>query len=204
MCTIASTCYMSHICTFLLFAWFSVGMMCILLPTTLTRALLGKRGGQNLLPLQFFVNTSKSVTPGTSNLQYLTVRMRNRVPRDTKRMLIEALVLPHIQYCISVWGSCSVSQKRCIQKTINFGARVVSGLNRQEHIIPVLNKLGWKSVEDMIRASDIAIIRHLLTTDDPPEILRSKLVLRSDESSRRTRATDKGQLQLPRVKSEFA
>ena len=68
----------------------------------------------------------------------------------------------------------------------------------------MLNKLGWKSVEDMIRASDIAIIRHLLTTDDPQEILRSKLVLRSDESSRRTRATDKGQLQLPRVKSEFA
>ena len=130
--------------------------------------------------------------------------MRNRVPRDTKRMIIEALVFPHIRYCISVWGSCSVSQKKRIQKAINFGARVVSGLNRREHISPVLNELGWKSVDDVVRVSDLAVIRHLLTADDAPEILRSKLVLRSDESSRRTRATDRGQLQLPRVRTEFA
>ena len=131
-------------------------------------------------------------------------RMRNRVPKDTKRMLVESLVFPHIRYCISVWGSCCVSQKKRIQKVINFGARVVSGLNRREHVTPVLNELGWESVDDMVRVSDLAVIRHLLTSNSVPEILRSKLVLRSDESSRRTRATDGGQLQLPRVNTEFA
>ena len=77
-------------------------------------------------------------------------------------------------------------------------------LNRREHISLVLNELGWKSVDYMVRVSDFSVIRHLLTADDAPEILRSKLVLRSDESSRRERATDRGQLQLPRVKTEFA
>ena len=37
-----------------------------------------------------------------------------------------------------------------------------------------------------------------------PELLRSKLILRSDKSDRSTRATDRGQLQLPRVRTEFA
>ena len=131
-------------------------------------------------------------------------RMRNRMPKDTKRMLIEALVFPHVRYCISVWGSCSATQKKRVQKVINFGARVISGIGRREHITPVLLELGWGHVDDVLRENDIAIKHRLLTASNAPESLRSKLVLRSDESVRRTRATDTGQLQLPRVRSEFA
>ena len=131
-------------------------------------------------------------------------RMRSRVPKDTKRMLIEAMVFPHIRYCVSVWGGCCMSQKKRIQKVINFGARVVSGLGRREHVSPVLSELGWKSVDDLVRVSDLAVVHRLLTSHDAPEILRDKLVLRSDESARSTRATERGQLQLPRVRTEFA
>ena len=131
-------------------------------------------------------------------------RMRNRVPKSTKRMLIEALVFPHIRYCISVWGGCSATQKKRIQKTINFGARIVCGLSRREHVTPALQELGWGRVDDLIRDSDLTIVRNLLSAPNSSEILRSKLILRSDESARCTRATERGQLQLPRVKTEFA
>ena len=131
-------------------------------------------------------------------------RMRSRVPRETKRMLVEALVFPHIRYCISVWGSCCISQQKRIQKVVNFGARIVSGLSRREHVTPVLRELGWECVGEMVRASDLAVVGQLLTSDSAPELLRSKLVLRSDKSVRSTRATERGQLQLPRVRTEFA
>ena len=131
-------------------------------------------------------------------------RMRNRVPKDTKRMLIEALVFPHVRYCISVWGSCSAAQKKRVQKVVNFGARVVSGIGRREHVTPVLQELGWGRLDDVLRENDLAIVHRLLTASNAPEILRRKLVLRSDESLRRTRATENGQLQLPRVRTEFA
>ena len=131
-------------------------------------------------------------------------RMRSRVPRETKRMLVEALIFPHIRYCICVWGSCCKTQQKRIQKVINFGARIVSGLGRREHVTPVLRELGWECVSDMVRASDLAVVGQLLTSDGAPELLRNKLVLRSDKSVRSTRATERGQLQLPRVKTEFA
>ena len=56
----------------------------------------------------------------------------------------------------------------------------------------------------MVRVSDLAVVGQLLTSDSAPELLRSKLVLRSDKSVRSTRATERGQLQLPRVRTEFA
>ena len=131
-------------------------------------------------------------------------RMRNRLPEDTKRLLVEALVFPHVRYCMTVWGSCSVEQKKRVQKAINFGARIVTGLNRREHITPALRSLGWGRVDDLLEKQDISMVRRLLTATDAPETLRGKLKYRSDLSAQRTRATDRGQLQVPRVRTEFA
>ena len=131
-------------------------------------------------------------------------RMRHRVPKDTKRLLIEALVFPNVRYCISVWGSCTAEQRKRVQKAINFGARIVAGLGRREHVRPVLQELGWGRVDDLIEEHDLSMVRRLLTATNASEILRDKLVYRSQQSSRSTRATESGQLQLPRVRTEFA
>ena len=130
--------------------------------------------------------------------------MRHRLPEDTKRLLVEALVLPHVRYCISVWGSCTVEQKKRIQKAVNFGARIVTGLGRREHVTPVLQQLGWGKLDDMLKDHDISIVKRLLTASDASEILRAKLVHRSEISGQSTRAAASGQLQLPRVKAEMA
>jgi len=131
-------------------------------------------------------------------------RMRHRLPKETKRLLIEALVFPHVRYCISVWGNCTATQKQRIQKAINFGARIVTGLGRRERVTPVLLELGWGRVDDVLLEHDISIMRRLLTSTNAPEILRNRIVSRSDVSVRSTRATDDGQLELPRYDSTFA
>ena len=99
-------------------------------------------------------------------------RMRHRVPKDTKRLLIEALVFPHVRYCISVWGSCTAEQRKRVQKAINFGARIVAGLGRREHVRPALQELGWGRVDDLIEEHDLSMVRRLLTATDASEILR--------------------------------
>ena len=76
-----------------------------------------------------------------------------------------------------VCGEAAACPRKIASKVINFGARVVSGLGRQEHVSPVLSELGWKSVDDLVRVSDLAVVHRLLTSDDAPEILRDKLVL---------------------------
>ena len=51
-------------------------------------------------------------------------------------------------------------------------------------------------VSGMVQTSDVAVVSHQLTSDSAPELLRSKLVLRSDKSVRIKYATERGHLQL--------
>ena len=69
--------------------------------------------------------------------------------------------------------------------------------SRRDHITPVLSELGWERVEDMVRVNDLAVVRRLLNSDCPPDILRGMLVLCSAASVRKTRAAESRQLQLP-------
>ena len=69
-------------------------------------------------------------------------RLRHKLPKCTRQLLVQALVFPHIRYCLTVWGNCSASLKARVQKLINFGARIVSGLGRRDHVTPVLKELG--------------------------------------------------------------
>ena len=130
-------------------------------------------------------------------------RIRHKLPKCVRQLLIESLVFP--TYVIAaVWGNCTAAQKQRVQKAINFGVRIVAGLGRRDHITPSLRELRWPSVDELIAERDLAIIRHLITTPDAPEMLRRRVTRRSDISSRRTRASDHGQLELPKVRTEFA
>lgn len=131
-------------------------------------------------------------------------RMRYRLPPETKRLLIEALIFPHVRYCLSVWGSCTAAQRYRVQKAVNFAARIVSGAGYGDRMTPVLRDLKWLKVEDMICKQDVLLMRELLTATRAPELLRNEVVRRSDVSGRVTRASsDALQLQIPRVRTEF-
>ena len=69
-------------------------------------------------------------------------RMRHRMPRQTRQLLVEALIFPLIRYCMSVWGGCTVTQQRRLRKCINFGARIVVNLKRHDRATASLRELG--------------------------------------------------------------
>ena len=131
-------------------------------------------------------------------------RMQSRIPRETKRLLVEALVFPHLRYCMSVWGSCTAAQKNRLQKCINFGARVVTGLGYRDHVTGALTELGWRKIGEMIEEHDRCTMYRLIHGEGGPEVMRSHIKRRSDVSARATRATDDEHLEMPLNRSEFA
>ena len=131
-------------------------------------------------------------------------RTRYRLPAQTKRLLIEALVFPHIRYCLSVWGSCTATQKRRVQKALNFAARIIANAGYRDHVTPLLHELGWLRIEGMIFEHDVLLMRDLLTAACAPEFTRDRVIRRSDVSDRLTRASSDGLLELPRVRTEFS
>ena len=131
-------------------------------------------------------------------------KLSHRLPRETKKVIIEGLVYPHIIYCLTVWGGCAKTQKHRIQKVLNFGARIITGLKRSQHISPALNELGWLKVEQLLSERDLLVLYRILHSPESPEHLRAMTVLRSAVSDRTTRGTDSMLLETPRVRTEFA
>ena len=70
-------------------------------------------------------------------------------------------MFPHLQYCMSVWRSCTVTQKRRLQIFLNFGARIATDLGYREHISGALCELGWRS-KDMVTERDLCTMYRLI------------------------------------------
>ena len=131
-------------------------------------------------------------------------KLSHRLPRETKKVIIEGLVFPHIIYCLTVWGGCTKTQKQRIQKVINFGARIITGIRRSQHISPALNDLGWLRVEQLLAERDLLMLYRTLGSPESPEHLREMAVPRSVVSGRTTRGSESMLLEIPRVQKEHA
>ena len=131
-------------------------------------------------------------------------KLSHQLPPETKKVIIEGLVYPHIIYCLTVWGNCSKTQKYRIQKALNFGARIITGLKRSQHISPALKSLGWFRIEELLAERDLVALYKILRSSSSPDQLRALAVPRSNVSNRTTRGSESLLLQTPRVRTELA
>ena len=125
-------------------------------------------------------------------------KFRHYFSQDAMKILIQTYVFPHITYCLCVWGGAAKGLLHKIQKLINFAARIVTGFRKHHHITPALNSLKWPRIEALVARRDLLKVFKALRCDDSPVAIRSLFTQRSDTSSRETRATERGDLQLPR------
>lgn len=125
---------------------------------------------------------------------------RHVIPRSTLPNIIQALVISIVRYCISIYGSCSATQLHRIQKLINFGARVVSGRRRSEHISDVIRDLGWMSAEQLVEYHTVCAVQRALTTGSPEYIHNTIGAPANQRHDHETR--DRHKRTLPRIRSE--
>ena len=130
--------------------------------------------------------------------------MRRRLPRDVKKLLVEALVFPYIRYCLAVWSGCTSSQLKRIQKCVNFGARTVMDLSYRDRVSEALSQLSWPRIERMITERDLCAMYRLINDANVPEGVRRLITDRSDVSCRITLATQNREIEVSRVRTEFA
>ena len=122
--------------------------------------------------------------------------VKHCLPSDIIESLVMSLVVSHIRYCLSIYGTYGVAQKHKIQKLLNFCARVVSGKRKYDHISAAYRQLRWLNAEQMISYHRVCLI-HGVRTSGLPLGMAEHLVMSDHQHGTRTR----GQLQRPSVKS---
>ena len=125
---------------------------------------------------------------------------RHVIPKAQLSSVVQALVLSIVRYCISVYGSSGDVQVKRIQKLINFGARVVTGRRRYDHISDAVRQLGWLTAEQLIAYHTACSVRNVMMTGHPESLagtIGPRLSAQHEHSTRNAH-----QFVLPRMRTE--
>ena len=125
--------------------------------------------------------------------------VRHQIPPSLLPIIVDALVISHVRYCLTVFGNGSEKNMQRLQKILNFGLRAVSGRRKFDHISDVRDELGWLTARQLYELQSLNLLHKIRTTEEP-QALASRLSTNSEFRSRNTRQD--ADLALPRVRTE--
>ena len=92
----------------------------------------------------------KTVSAKVSRAVGFLKHAKNFLPRDSLKTLYTGIVEPHFRYCCSVWGCCGSTEINKLQKLQNRAARIVTNSSFDSPSRPLIEELGWKTIEQLI------------------------------------------------------
>ena len=94
-------------------------------------------------PCLTWCNHVNSISSRISKRIGLIRRITFFLPISTLIKLANALVMPHFDYCSSVWSNCNVQYVNSLQILQNRLARVLVSADTRTRIIDLMNTLNW-------------------------------------------------------------
>ena len=119
-------------------------------------------------------------------------RVSPYLPLATKRMLYNALALPHADYCSVAWHSCNSSLSQSLERVQNLGMRVILAKPPRTPSAPLRKQLGWTTLHMRCHNSLLCQV-HRCVPNHAPTYLCQKFVKNSRTYSS-TRGADKRHL----------
>ena len=122
------------------------------------------------------------------------------LPFSALTSLYTSIVEPHFRYCCSVWGCAGTTEINRLQKLQNRAARIVTNSSFDTPSNKLIEKLGWKTINELIDIESKTIVFKSLNELAPP-YLRSLFRKNSQSTSYRLRNTSTD-LRLPKIGTE--
>ena len=112
----------------------------------------------------------KSIKSKTSRIIRNLARTTHVLPLKSRRILYDALVTPHFNYCDTVWGGLSKKLTKDLQRTGNFAAKALLGKKKRDSATDALVKLNMMPLEDK-RSVHLGVLVHKLNRNIGPKQL---------------------------------
>ena len=110
---------------------------------------------------------------------------------ESKKLLVEGLLLSKMWYIISQWGGAGASQLTAGQRLQNKLARWITGQGRRTKMTSLLAELKWFSIREMARIQSIVQVWKIVHKNKP-EIMKEKLQM-----------NDELEFQIPQTRLQF-
>ena len=141
-----------------------------------------------------------SITRKCTGILIALSHARHVIPRSALKVIVESLAVSVVRYCLSVYGSCGVTQVHRIQKILNFCVRVVTGRRRFDHISDAIDQLGWLNAQQMVAFHTVCAVGKVIACGLPESIARAIGPPANQVHAHCTRRAD--QRTLPRIRTE--
>ena len=78
--------------------------------------------------------------------------------QETLKTLYTGIVEPHFRYCCSVWGCAGSTELTQLQKLQNRAARIITNSSFDTPSRPLIDKLGWKTIEELVASESKTMV----------------------------------------------
>ena len=142
----------------------------------------------------------KSIVKKVSSCIGALKRIRPFIPTEIAIQIYKMLILPHFDYCCTVWGSLSQHLSDQLQKLQNRAARVITMSSYEVRSNDILNDLGWDRLVNR-RKKRKAILMFKTMNKLVPSYIQSLFQKRSNSAYNIRNQENK--LSLPRPRTEY-
>ncbi len=126
-------------------------------------------------------------------------KIRPFLDRSTCIKAVVSLVLSRLDYCNSLLVGQSTAALHDLQVAQNYAARVITGLNRGDHITATLEALHWLPVHQRVKHKLLCLLHKSLNSDVTPAYMPA-LVSRYVGGRTLRSSTDTTRLTVPRTR----
>ena len=146
---------------------------------------------------QRILSITKNVSRGLGILRYA----KRYLPLVTVQAMYKSLIEPYFRYCCPVWGATGNTALQKLQKLQNRAARIVTNSPYDAHSEPLLQRLGWPTVTQLIELETVKVVYKVLH-NEAPDYLNSLFHKLSDSHCRMLH-NSKTDLRIPMFKSSY-
>jgi hypothetical protein len=98
-------------------------------------------------------------------------RVRQFISKDTAIHIYQSLILPHFDYCSSVWDGLNISLSDKLQKLQNRAARVITKSNYDIRSSNILADLNWDKLVDRRKRQKLLLMFKIINKQAPQYLI---------------------------------
>ena len=126
-------------------------------------------------------NHIQEITKKISRSLALLKCAKRFLPLESPKDIYASIIDPNFGYCCAVWRFCGLIEIQKLQKLQNRAARKITGSNHDASSKPLIEALGWRTIEKLIqRETRVMVFKSV--NELPPQHL-SKLFLSSSSNA---------------------
>ena len=141
----------------------------------------------------------KAVSTKVSRAVGFLKHAKSFLPKDTLKSIYTGIVEPHFRYCCSVWGCAGSTEINQLQKLQNCAARIVTNSSFDAPSIPLIESLGWKTIQELIQNESRTMVFKSLNGLAPQSLCN--LFTKSSQCSSYSLRNTEADLRLPLMKT---